>query len=105
MEKNRELYQRYFKIWVISIAACAVLAFFAGYMLSGINPNHLIPLLAAILLLPIIFVSADGLKKRYSPAPVWNHIYRGTVAVVINSLYIVIYVVILSFFLTRLWRT
>ena len=95
MERNRELYQRFGRIWILSIFICFVIASITGSILSDLEPNLLVPLIAGILLLPLIVIGIYGLKRGYSAGHWWNHIYQGGVALFVNALWIALYILIM----------
>ena len=99
MEKNAELYQRYFWVWIKSIIVCIFAASITGVVLSDINEKFLVPLTVGIAFCPLFVVGVYGLKRGYSIAHWWNNIYRGTGAVLVNILFLMIYVIILFIFL------
>jgi len=101
MEKNRELYHRSFRIWVVSILVCVMTGSITGYVLSDLNPDLLVPLVAGIVFLPIFVVGAYGLKRGYSIGHWWNCIYKGRMAQLTNILFITSYIIIMLFVFAR----
>ena len=101
MERNRELYQRLGRIWIVSIFVCVVIASITGYTLSDVRPNLLVPLVAGIVFLPLMVIGTYGLKRGYSAGHWWNHIYKGGVARLINYLFILTYILIMIFVVSK----
>ena len=101
MERNRELYQRLGKIWIFSIFVCVVIASITGYTLSDMRPNLLVPLIVGIVFLPLIVIGTYGLRRGYSAGHWWNHIYKGGVARLVNSLWIVMYILIMIILVSK----
>ena len=101
MEKNRDLYRRYFKVWIGSAVVCVILGSIIGFAASDINPKVLFLLITSIVALPMVVIGIYGLKHNYSNARIWNHIHRGKGAKFINILYLMIYVTICLFFLAK----
>jgi hypothetical protein len=92
MEKNRTLYHRLFRLWVISIAFCFVAATAVTYFFSE-KKAFSAPLFVAIFFLPLAIQGVSGLAGGYSAGHWWNTIYRGTPAFLVNVAWLLCYAI------------
>ena len=97
-EKNKTLWWKHFRIWIIGILISFPAASIFGVAYNDQNPSWVIPIAIAILFLPLVFFGVHAIKYRYSMYGGIYSIVRGKMAVILGVINIALYMaVVVSF--------
>ena len=92
MEENKFLYWKHFKIWILGILISFPLSGIFGYLFRGKDANLIIPMLTAILFVPLVFHGIYGLSHGFCMSWRYGYILRGSMAKLWNMIDLVLYV-------------
>lgn len=91
MEEDRSRYWKQFKVWIFGIIISFPTAGVLGYLFRDRDENLMLPILAGILFLPLIFMGLYGLRHGYCMSYRYGYIYTRSTSVTWNIILIILY--------------
>lgn len=96
MEKDSKLYWKHYRVWIYGVSVSFPISGLLVYVLNDKNPDWVVPVAIAILAFPLIPFGAYGLRHGYCGTWRYGWIYRGSLAVYLNSVPLILYVGIVA---------
>jgi hypothetical protein len=97
-EYNKTLYWRYLSVWLLGMLACVPFAALFAIVFRQLGDcPFIMPVTISIVFLPLVIVGTYGIKMGYGLVGPLHVIVRGKIAVVFNSIMIILYSVIVIF--------
>jgi len=91
MIQDKQLYWKYWKVWIFGGIISFTASSLIGYLLNNSDPNLIVPITLTIFLFPILLCGILGIRWGYFPSRKIGHIHHGNKAIMFNGLFIFLY--------------